>query len=117
MCAGRMLRPVKADWSRAVGLIMQEGNNNFAGWAMLVGPPGEIHQQADKMWCILCFLVVFNGQTGQKRILHKKKVIQLLESPIHHTVPPDDHLQEACPNFDNHEKGMKNAFLIPFTMR
>ena len=49
MCAGRMLRPVKADWSRAVGLIMQEGNNNFAGWAMLVGPPGEIHQQADKM--------------------------------------------------------------------
>ena len=49
MCAGRMFRPVKADWSRAVGLIMQEGNNNFAGWAMLVGPPGEIHQQADKM--------------------------------------------------------------------
>ena len=30
--------------------------------------------------------------------------------------PSDDHLQEA-PHFDNHEKGMKNAFLRPFTMR
>ena len=41
--------------------------------------------------------------------------------------PPDDHLQEAGPSRssfargrplnDNHEKGMKNAFLRPFTRR
>ena len=56
-----------------------------------------------------------------KRILHKKKSISmlLLESPI----PP---LTTAAlrmiickwpaPHFDNHEKGMKIAFLRPFTM-
>ena len=57
-----------------------------------------------------------------KRILHEKKsiFIQLLESPI----PP---LTAAAlrmiickwpaPYFDNQEKGMKNAFLRPLTMR
>ena len=30
--------------------------------------------------------------------------------PFHHTVSPDDHLQEAGPHFDKHEKDMKNAF-------
>ena len=38
-------------------------------------------------------------------------------SPSYCCCPPDDHLHEPAPHFNNHEKGMKNAFLRPFKMR
>ena len=37
-------------------------------------------------------------------------------SSSYYCCPPDDHLP-ARPNFDNHEKGMNNGFLRPFSMR
>ena len=56
------------------------------------------------------------------KIVHKKKSIfmKLLESPI----PPLTAAalwmiicKRPAPHFDKHEKGMKSAFLRPFTMR
>ena len=57
-----------------------------------------------------------------KRILHQKKSIfmQVMEPPI----PPLTAAalrviicKKPASHFDNHKKGMKNAFLRPFTMR
>ena len=57
-----------------------------------------------------------------KRILHKKKSIfmQLLESPIPPLTAAALRMiicRRPAPHFDNHEKGMKDAFLRPFIMR
>ena len=57
-----------------------------------------------------------------KRILHKKKSIfmQILESPIPSLTAAALRMiicKRPAPHFDNQEKGMKNAFLRPFTMR
>ena len=57
-----------------------------------------------------------------KQILHKKKSIfhattGIPNSSSYCCCPLDDHLQEAGPSFWQPWKGMKNAFLRPFTMR
>ena len=57
-----------------------------------------------------------------KRILHKKKSIfkQLLEPPIRPLTTAALQMiicKRPAPHFDNQEKGIKNAFLRPLTMR
>ena len=68
-------------------------------------------------WCSFDFILWL---CVLKRFLHKKKSIsmQLLESPpLTAAALWMIICKRPAPHFDKHEKGMKSAFLRPFTMR